>query len=157
MSDVFVPESGLDQAYKDLSAALEIRQKLKQPGTIAYLKGPDDFDIPLPETVFNILVKVVDAMQTGQAVSIVPMQAKLTTQQAAEFLGVSRPTFIKLASTYESRLELVGRHRRIALQDLIELQQKIRTRRDDALQNLIDENKRNDVYKYDRDLMPKKE
>ncbi len=156
MSDVFLPELGLNQEYKKLSTALEISKQLKQPGVVAYLKGPDDFDIPIPEAVFNILVKVVDAMQTGQGVSVVPMETKLTTQQAADFLGVSRPTFIKLASTYESRLELIGRHRRIALQDLIELQEKIRAKRETSLLEIIQDNESTDLYSRDVELIPTK-
>jgi excisionase family DNA binding protein len=154
MNDVFVPEAGLDQEYKKLSAALDIRKKLKQPGVVAYLKGPDNFDIPLPESVFNVLVKVVDAMQTGQGVSVVPMAAKLTTQQAADFLGVSRPTFIKLASTYEVALELIGKHRRITLQDLLKMQAQMQSQRDAALDELIDHNSSEGLYQHDRSLLP---
>ena len=156
MSDVFIPEAGLDQEFKNLSTALEKTRESTPTGVVAYLKGPEGVDIPLPESVFNVLINVVDAMQSGQGVSVVPMQARLTTQQAAEFLGVSRPTFIKLASVYEANLELVGRHRRILLQDLLNLQQKIRFKREEALNDLIDFNNREGIYKHDKELLPSK-
>ena len=155
MSDVFLPEAGLDQEYKKLSTALEIGKRLHQPGVVAFLKGPDGFDIPLPESVFNILVKVVDAMQTGQGVSVMPLAAKLTTQDAANFLGISRPTFIKLASTYEVALELVGRHRRVTLHDVMKMQQRMQSQRDQALDELIEFNNREGLYNHDKELLPK--
>lgn len=156
MSTVYVPEAGLDQEYKNLSTALEVSRESTSVGVVAYLKGPNGVDIPLPESVFNVLVNVVDAMKSGQGVSVVPMQARLTTQQAAEFLGVSRPTFIKLASVYETHLELVGRHRRILLQDLLALQQKIRVQRELALNEIIDSNNQEGIYLHDKELLPDK-
>lgn len=156
MSTVYVPEAGLDQEYKNLSTALEVSRESTSVGVVAYLKGPNGVDIPLPESVFNVLVNVVDAMKSGQGVSVVPMQARLTTQQAAEFLGVSRPTFIKLASVYETHLELVGRHRRILLQDLLALQQKIRVQRELALNEIIDSNNQEEIYLHDKELLPDK-
>ncbi len=51
---------------------------------------------PLPEEVYRILAGVVEALREGKVITIVPQTQRLTTQEAADFLGVSRPTLVKL-------------------------------------------------------------
>lgn len=154
---VHIPESGLDQQFNSLSIALEIARDSAPSGVVAFLKSPSGVDIPLPESVFDLLINVVDVMKSGSGVCVIPMKARLTTQEAADFLGVSRPTFIKLASAYEAKLDLVGRHRRIALEDLQALQMKIRVKREAALQELIEINKSAGFYSHEQEVLPRKE
>ena len=57
------------------------------------LVGVDEHDrIELPGAVHQALTKVVAALHAGKAVTIAPQTMTLTTQQAADLLGVSRPT-----------------------------------------------------------------
>ena len=63
-------------------------------GTPALL-GPDGEVVTLPKTVFELLRQLVGDLARGRAVSIVPVHAELTTQQAADLLNVSRPFLIK--------------------------------------------------------------
>src|SRR5262245_3482980 len=60
------------------------------------LLGPNDESIPLPESVYNVLRQVLGYMSQGKAVSVVPVMEELTTQRAANLLGVSRPFFVGL-------------------------------------------------------------
>ena len=53
----------------------------------------------LPDAVYDLLLKILNVMEEGKAISIVPVMQDLTTQQAAELLGVSRPFFVKLLET----------------------------------------------------------
>jgi excisionase family DNA binding protein len=85
--------------------------------------------VELPEKLFDVLRQVADALASGRGVSVVPQDMKLTTQQAAEFLGISRPTLIKLLSTDQIPFETIGRHRRITLRDILEYQDKFRLNR----------------------------
>ncbi|HWE90991.1 MAG TPA: helix-turn-helix domain-containing protein [Pseudonocardiaceae bacterium] len=68
---------------------------------------------------------VITALQQGLAVTIAPQAMPLTTQQAAELLGVSRPTVIRLLDENKVPYERVGSYRKILLRDLLEY----RTRR----------------------------
>ena len=79
-----------------LDELLDLRKFLSIIREDAALLGPDGQTVPLPEEVFNILSEVVDAMQAGKAITVAPVDQLLTTQEAANFLGISRPTLVKL-------------------------------------------------------------
>jgi excisionase family DNA binding protein len=86
-----------------------------------FLSGSAPGDrVELPVEMYRLLRQVVGALQQGFAVSVVPVTRTLTTQQAAELLGLSRPTVIKLLDDGKIPFERVGTHRRILLRDLLE-------------------------------------
>ncbi|WP_223852447.1 helix-turn-helix domain-containing protein [Bifidobacterium tissieri] len=84
----------------------------------ASLKVPGEPDRPLTPELADILMKVADQLSRGRAVFVAPYDTSLTTQDAADFLGVSRPTLVKLLERGEIPFEKVGRHRRVTLADL---------------------------------------
>jgi len=69
--------------------------------------------------VYEVLRAVVGAMQQGLAVTVAPQTQALTSQQAADLLGVSRPTLIKVLDEGRLPFERVGAHRRILLRDVL--------------------------------------
>jgi excisionase family DNA binding protein len=91
-------------------------------GDTAYPKlvGADGKEISLPEPVYKVLQSVVQAMAAGQAISIVPANRELTTQEAADLLNVSRPYLIKLLKQGDIPHIMVGSHRRVNSQDLMD-------------------------------------
>ena len=108
--------------------------------------------IELPDAVFDLLMKIVEGLQQGIAISIVPVTQNLTTQQAAEMLGVSRPFFVKLLETNQLPYHLAGTHRRVYLQDLLAYQQHRDQQRREALDQMAKEADEQEVY--DRVLLP---
>ncbi len=74
--------------------------------------------IPLPEEVFSVLRDVVEAMQAGRAIVLTPTAMRLTTGEAAEILGVSRPTLVKLLEEGKIPFDKPNRHRYVMLEDL---------------------------------------
>jgi excisionase family DNA binding protein len=59
-------------------------------------------------------------MERGNAVSVVAIGQELSTQQAAEIIGVSRPFFVKLLESGKLPFHMAGSHRRVYLRDLLE-------------------------------------
>jgi excisionase family DNA binding protein len=82
------------------------------------LAGDDALIVPREAAV--LLAQVLGYLASGEGVTIMPESAELTTQQAAEFLNVSRPYLIKLLETGKIPFRLVGTHRRVKFRDLRE-------------------------------------
>ena len=75
-------------------------------------------------------------MQAGKAVSIVPEHQQLTTQRAANLLGVSRPLLVRLLEDGKLPFHMAGTHRRIYLNDLFAYQQRRDEERHDAMNRM---------------------
>lgn len=83
------------------------------------LRFEDEQDpIEMPTLALHLLNKVLLEIAKGNAVTIIPMHAELTTQDAATLLNVSRPHLIKLLNKGELKFHLAGTHRRINASDL---------------------------------------
>ena len=108
--------------------------------------------IELPNTVYKILRKVVTLMAHGQAVTLVPDNQAVTTQRAADLLGMSRPFFVKLLETGAMAYHRIGNQRRVYLRDVLAYSQK----RDEERQAALDRLSRAAVEAglYDRNKFP---
>ncbi len=110
---------------------LELSRFLEHHDQPAALLGPDGEQVPLPIEVYQLLMNVVHSLGEGKAITLAPVSQRLTTQQAAELLGVSRPTLVKLLDEGEIPYEqpTSGRHRRLLLRDVIEYRDRRRANR----------------------------
>ena len=93
------------------------------------MKGASGEEMLLPSEVYEVLLEVVTAMSKGQAISVVPKSQRLTTREAADFLGISRPTLVKLLEAGEIPYEQPSCHRRVLLSDLVAFKQRRRDAR----------------------------
>jgi excisionase family DNA binding protein len=116
----YLPESNdqVARVYDFLAAHEEAGRGQVQPRYLLAGAEPGD-QVELPAEVYRVLRQVVEAMRANLAVTVVPQTLTLTTQQAADLLGLSRPTVIKLLDEGKVPFERVGTHRRILLRDLI--------------------------------------
>ena len=94
-------------------------------------------EITLPTSVLRIFKEMLDQMGQGNAVTLVPVHTELTTQQAADFLNVSRPYLVKLLEQGKLPFRKVGAHRRIRLKDVSEYKRSQNYRRRQALDELV--------------------
>jgi len=110
------------------------------------LSGPNGEHLVLPPEVFEVLRDVVEAMAQGQAVTIAPVHQRITTQEAADLLGVSRPTVVKLLESGEIPFEQPGRHRRVRLADVLAYRERASVERRVALDRMVEIADEADLY-----------
>ena len=110
------------------------------------LVGPDNTRLELPVEAYRVLRDVLEAMAKGLAITVVPQHTMLTTQEAADLLGISRPTLVKLLENGEIPFESRGRHRRLLLTNLLTYQEKARRDRRAELDALVEEAGEHDLY-----------
>ena len=84
------------------------------------LVGPAGEHATLPAPLYRLLKDIVQNLEKGRSLVLVPEEQQLTTQRAAELLGMSRPYLIHLLDAGEMPYDLVGKHRRIALRDVLD-------------------------------------
>ena len=87
--------------------------------------------IAVPSEAVKLFIEILDQLNHGTGVSVVPVDSELTTQQAADLLGVSRPYLINKILTPAGPLSFrtVGRHRRIRFSDLDDYRREDELRR----------------------------
>lgn len=113
----------------------------------AALVGPDGVQWELPAQAYRVLREVLEAMAKGLAISVVPQHTRLTTQEAADLLGISRPTLVKLLGDGELAFEQRGRHRRVLLTDVLDYQRRARVDRKRQLDAMVEEAGKHDLYR----------
>ncbi len=100
----------------------------------------------IPSVAYELLIDILSQISQGNAVTIVPVQAELSTQQAANLLNVSRPYLIKLLESGEIPYFKVGKHRRILAQDLYQHKAGIDASRSQSLDELTALSEELDLY-----------
>lgn len=145
-TQTFGPQDQTSADIVDFVAALHARG-LHAPTAHARLVSSDGSEaLELPDEVFRALKFVAENMAEGRAVTVAPIEKQLTTQEAAEFLGMSRPTLIKFIDRGDLPCTKVGRHRKIRLGDLLDYQRRQADMRRRALDEMAEIALEHDLY-----------
>jgi len=137
-------DTTLSPASQDLITIDQIRQFMEEhetqhgpqhgeiPAPVFYLTGAGATDrVELNESLYNVLKQAVEALHRGQSVTIASRDEEITTQQAAEILGISRPTVVELIKSGELPAHIPGASRRkLFLSDVMDYRDKLHERRD---------------------------
>jgi excisionase family DNA binding protein len=76
-------------------------------------------EVDIPMTALRVLGEALRQIGMGKAPVVLPLDAEVTTQQAADILNVSRPYLIRLLDSNEIPFRRVGAHRRVRLLDVL--------------------------------------
>lgn len=133
---------------EELEGLLNASRFLENSPAPALLLGPDGQQVELPEQVYKALLNVVKVMSKRQAIAVVPIEKKLTTQDAADFLDISRPTLIKQLESGAIPYEKLpgSRHRRILLSDLLDYQSRKREQRRELFRKMTRDAEEDGLY-----------
>lgn len=125
------------ESGRTLSAYLQTRAEAQQI-EILDDKGAAH-PIHIPVSALRLLVDVLTEIGEGNAVSIIPIHAELTTQEAADVLNVSRPFLVQLLERGEIPFHKIGTHRRVRYQDVLAYKERTDAERSKALDALAEQ------------------
>jgi excisionase family DNA binding protein len=131
------------------SSIKHLESILQLEGFQPKLVGVDGQEIPIPESVYQVLYQTVHALALGKVISVVIQDKELTTQKAADILKVSRPYLIKLLDQGEIPCIRVGTHRRVCFDDLMKYKEQRDINRKKCLQELIEVTEEAGLYDYE--------
>ncbi|MDG3010311.1 helix-turn-helix domain-containing protein [Rhodococcus sp. D2-41] len=92
----------------------------------------------VPPELAGVLVEVTRIVAAGGTVTIGAMPEELTTTSAADLLGISRPTLMKLVTTGQIAAHKVGTHTRLRTADVLAYRDRLREQQREALWELRD-------------------
>jgi excisionase family DNA binding protein len=92
--------------------------------------------LDLPPVVTRLLIDILRETAAGKAVSLVTVDAEVTTQQAADLLNVSRPYLVGMIDKGVLPARMVGNQRRLPLRDVLAYKADNRARRHKILDEM---------------------
>jgi excisionase family DNA binding protein len=104
---------------KETSLVLASRPPTTDPLRLRLLDDPAAGTVKLPASAVRMLIHILEEMARGNAVTLIPVHAELTTQEAADLLNISRPSLIQLLDEGEIGYRRVGTHRRVRFEALM--------------------------------------
>ena len=139
-SDVVMPKA------RDISLAMRSSKELaalvsRKRADVRVVAQSDHkkIELILPFPAVKMLLHILTQMSEGNSLTLIPIHAELSTQEAANLLNISRPFLIKLLEKGEIAFHRVGTHRRILFKDIQSYKTKQTTVSNRALQRLTDQ------------------
>src|SRR5258708_14538919 len=127
----------LAQASRLMSEALDHSEAHRITLVEEKADGSDIARLEVPPATLRLLSQVLALMARQQTFVLYPESSELTTKQAAEVLGVSRPFLIRVLEAGEIPYRKVGRHRRVLMKDVLFYKQTTQVKRHAAMDDLV--------------------
>ena len=130
----------------ELIALLGLGRYLRLFAEPAFAPGSGREQAPIPEEVYRALARVVEALREGKAITVLPQKQRLTTQETADFFGVSRAALVRLLSEGKILYDQSGRHRRVLFTDFRRYVEQRREERTPAPELMTEDDSDDDLY-----------
>src|SRR5258708_40126961 len=134
--DSLLPSEAEAALAKETCRVLASRLRDDGPVRVRIMDGPAPKTVKLPAAAVRLLVRILEEMAHGNAVTLVPVHAELTTQEAADMLNISRPSLIQLLDEGKIAYRRVGTHRRVPFAALMKYKRQADAGRRAALAEL---------------------
>ena len=121
---------------EETSRVLSSRLRSKTPLRLRVVGAPEDETLVIPASAVKMLVGILDEMGRGNTVTVIPVHAELTTQEAADMLSISRPSLIQLLDEGKMEFRKIGTHRRVRFESVIAYKRRLHAERLAALREL---------------------
>ncbi len=131
-----LPSDADAELAKQSSRVLASRLRTPDALPIRVLGDAREETVRVPASAVHLLVRILDEMAKGNAVTLIPVHAELTTQEAADMLNISRPSLIQLLDEGKIEYRKVGTHRRVRFDSLMAYTRKALADRNAALAQL---------------------
>jgi excisionase family DNA binding protein len=130
--EILVPTDAERESARDSS------RLLSRSGTELHVRGAveTEFDLRVPERIAKMFQFILFQLAQGKGITIIPNEALLTTQDAADLLHVSRPFLIKLLYERKVQIQKVGNRRKISFEEVKKLKESLETESRNALTEL---------------------
>lgn len=139
VTELIMPNENEVELAKKSSRILSTLSLKKTKSVNILLETDKHPRVTLPISAFKLLINILTQMAEGNAVTLIPIHAELTTQEAADLLNVSRPYLVRLLEEKAIPFRKVGTRRRIQVQDLINYKTQIDQARRKVLDELTEE------------------
>ena len=137
-----LPSEAESVLAKETSRVLASHMGAAEP--LQFRIGPaPEKTVRVPASAVRMLVRILEEMAKGNAITLIPVHAELTTQEAADILNISRPSLIQLLDEGKIDYRKVGTHRRVRFEALMKFKRQADADRKAALAELA---------AYDREL-----
>lgn len=124
-----LPRKGL--GYWSIYEAIRLNQ--------LFILGEDKKELPIPAPLVQVMKDALSELMSNRTVEVVSSDLLITTQEAADYIGMSRPTFVQLLTDGKIPYTQAGdgKHRRIKISDLVSYQKQVEAERDSHLANMV--------------------
>ncbi len=129
---------------RDAQLAQELGRALSESGAdepllkVHIVEGGKELPpLELPAAAAILLKKVLKELAEGRAVTVVPIDSEITTQQAASILNVSRPFVAGLIDKGILPGRMAGTHRRVRLEDVLAYKRESKAKAQAALKEMV--------------------
>ena len=129
-------------SYDALAATLE---KLHSKNPEIEIEETEE-KIRIPLRALKLLAKILKVTSQGKPISIVPIATEMTTQAAAEVLSCSRPHLVKLLERGEIPFTMIGKHRRVRYEDIIEYRKHMKKRQEQRIIQMMKSDEESGLY-----------